>query len=166
METIMHWLDSNYLPVTAGVVERFTVNLDGDIDGFVLTDQTLIHTPPRLSAQLKVAIRPSDLVRVRGVKPRRAELIAAVSVETADGQLVVDAGPDAHGAHKAGKRIRPRRSLMNVPGTVGLTLFAPKGQPQGALLEDGTILRLNHKEAKRLSARLRPRKFWCAVKVL
>jgi hypothetical protein len=41
----MHWLDPDYLPLTTGIVERFTINLDGDIDGFLLTDQTLIHSP-------------------------------------------------------------------------------------------------------------------------
>ena len=74
----MHWLDPDYLPLTTGIVERFTINLDGDIDGLLLTDQTLIHSPPHLSDRVKSAVRAGDSVRVRGVKPRGADLIAAV----------------------------------------------------------------------------------------
>jgi hypothetical protein len=156
METIMHWLDPDYLPVTQGVVERFTVNLDGDLDGFVLSDRTLIHVPPHLSDRLKAAIRPGDLVRVRGVKPRGAELIAAVSIERAGGPVVVDEGPDAGGADQDEKPAGLERSSMKASGSVRLTLFAAKGQIRGALLEDGTTLRLGHKEAERFRDRLCP----------
>ena len=45
---------------------------------------------------------------------------------------------------------------MDASGTVRLTLYAPKGQARGALLHDGTILRLGHKEAQRHLDQLRP----------
>ena len=45
---------------------------------------------------------------------------------------------------------------MDASGTVRLTLFSPKGQARGALLHDGTILRLGHKEAQRHFDQLRP----------
>lgn len=152
----MHWLDPDYLPVTAGVVERFTVNLDGDVNGFVLADQTLIHAPPHLSDRLTSAISPGDLVHVRGVKPRGADLIAAVSIERPGGPIVVDEGPAARETDQDDKATRPKRSLMDASGKVRLRLFAPKGQVNGVLLEEGTILRFGHKEAERLSDRLRP----------
>jgi hypothetical protein len=151
----MHWLDPDYLPVTSGVVERFTINLDGDVDGFLLTDQTLIHTPPHLSDRLTAAIRPGDSVHVRGVKPRGADLIAAVSIENADGAVVIDDRPEGNDADDGDKPPTAQRAPMEASGTVRLTLFAPKGQVRGALLHDGSILRFGHKEAKRHSDRLR-----------
>lgn len=152
----MHWLDLDYLPVTSGVVERFIINPDGEVDGFLLTDQILVHTPPHLSDQLKSAIRPGDSVRVRGVKPRGAEVIAAVSVETTTGSIVIDHGPEAIEAESGDEPANTTRVPMDASGTVRLTLFAPKGQARGALLQDGTILRLGHKEAHRLVDRLQP----------
>lgn len=152
----MHWLDPDYLPLTIGVVERFTINLDGDIDGLLLTDQTLIHAPPHLSDQLKAAVRSGDTVHVRGVKPRGADLIAAVSIEKAGGALVIDEGPEGKEADNGDKPPRAQRASMEASGNVRLTLFAPKGQARGALLQDGTILRLGHKEAQGHSDRLRP----------
>jgi hypothetical protein len=152
----MNWLDPDYLPVTEGIVERFILNLDGHVDGFVLTNQTIIHSPPHLSDQLKSAIRPGDLVRIRGVKLRAVDLIVAVSIQRPGGPVVVNEGPDAGEADQGEKPPRPKRSSMDVSGRVRLQLFAPKGQLNGVLLEDGTILRLGHKEAARLSDRLRP----------
>ncbi|MGY3498008.1 hypothetical protein [Bradyrhizobium sp. USDA 4502] len=152
----MHWLDPDYLPVTTGVVERFTINLDGDIDGFVLSDEKLIHTPPHLSDQLKAAVRPGDSVHVRGVKPRGADLIAAVSIENADGAVVIDEGREEKEADSGDKPSRTQRTAIEASGIVRLTLFAPKGQARGALLQDGTVLRLGHKEAQRRSDQLRP----------
>jgi hypothetical protein len=153
----MHWLDPEYLPVTTGVVERFTINLDGDIDGLLLIDETLIHSPPHLSDRVKSAIRTGDSVRVRGVKPRGADLIAAISIEKAGGgALVIDEGPEGKEADDGGKPPRAQRAAMEASGIVRLTLFAPKGQARGVLLQDSTILRLGHKEAQRHSYRLRP----------
>jgi hypothetical protein len=151
----MHWLDPDYLPVTSGVVERFTVNLDGDVDGFVLTDQMLIHAPPHLSDRLTAAIRPGDTIHVRGVKPRGADVIAAVSIEKTGRAVVIDDGPEGNDADDGDKPSTAQRTAMEASGTVRLTLFAPKGQVRGALLDDGSILRLGHKEAKRHSDRLR-----------
>ncbi|OKO81374.1 hypothetical protein [Bradyrhizobium sp. NAS96.2] len=152
----MHWLDPDHLPVTTGVVERFTINLDGDIDGLVLSDQTLVHTPPHLSDKLKASVRPGGSVRVRGVKPRGADLIAAVSIETAGGAVVIDEGPEEKDADSGDQLPKAERAAMEASGIVRLTLFAPKGQVRGALLHDGTILHLGHKEARRHSDRLRP----------
>jgi hypothetical protein len=152
----MHWLDPDYLPVTTGVVERFTINLDGDIDGLLLIDQTLIHSPPHLSDRVKSAIRTGDSVRVRGVKTRGADLIAAVSIEKAGGAVVIDDGPDGKDTDSDEKPPGAQRTAMEASGIVRLTLFAPKGQVCGALLHDGTILRLGHKEARRQSDRLQP----------
>jgi hypothetical protein len=156
-ENIMHWLDPDYLPITTGVIERFTINLNGDVDGLLLADETLVHTPPHLSDQLTAAVRPGDAVRVRGVKPRGADLIAAVSVERLGGLIVIDDGPEAlEDDGRSEKRAGTKRVPMNVSGTVRLTLFAPKGQIRGALLHDGTMLRLGHTEANRYANQLRP----------
>jgi hypothetical protein len=156
MEINMHWHDPNYLPLTAGKLERFTMNPDGAIDGFVLNDGILVHVPPHLSDQVRAAVNQGDEVRVRGVKPRGAAFIAAVSIEGADGRVIVDDGPDAYPEGKADNTKNIRRSPMDISGKVRLTLFAPKGQVRGALLADGTILHLGHKEAERLAERLRP----------
>ena len=79
----MHWLDPNYLPVTKGTLHQFLLNPHGDADGMILTDGTEIHFPPHMAKEIVAAIHPGQTVTVHGVKPRDANVIAAVSVESA-----------------------------------------------------------------------------------
>jgi hypothetical protein len=89
----MHWLDPDYLPEVSGTFERFLINPHGDADGMILTDGTEVHFPPHMAAELCAAIRGDDAIKLRGVRPRVGDLIAAVAIETADGKRIVDDGP-------------------------------------------------------------------------
>ena len=64
----MHWIDPACLPETAGVVDCFLMNADGETDGFVLTDGTEIHVPPHMGAAVRAALPLGSAVRVRGVR--------------------------------------------------------------------------------------------------
>jgi hypothetical protein len=46
--------------------------------------------------------------------------------------------------------------MMEADGRVRLSLYGPKGELRGALLDDGTVVRLSPKEAHRLRQRLEP----------
>jgi hypothetical protein len=88
----MHWIDPACLPETAGVVDCFIMNADGETDGFVLIDGTEIHVPPHLGDAVRNALPPGSSVRVRGVRLRHADMVAAVSVQSEDGAAIVDNG--------------------------------------------------------------------------
>src|SRR5438552_2913912 len=85
----MHWIDPNSLPAVAGTVKQFVPNAHGDLDGMVLNDNAgkaiLVHFPPHLSEPVKAAMKAGDAIRVHGVRPRGAVLIAAVSLVAANG---------------------------------------------------------------------------------
>jgi hypothetical protein len=151
----MHWILSENLPEIAGAVERFVVNAHGEVDGFVMMDQTgtpiLIHTPPHLGDELTSKIEAGATVGVRGVRPRGAHLIAAVAIAGENGHHIVDGGPEHD--RKQGK---PDHRKMEAKGRVRLSLFGPKGELRGALLADGTILRIGPKEAKEVAGLLAP----------
>src|SRR6266567_5358547 len=92
----MHWIDPDSLPEAAGLFERFVLNPHGEVDGFVMKDRqaaVLVHTPPHMDGELTRHLSPGDKVRVRGVRPRGAELLAAVAVTTASGRQIIDEGP-------------------------------------------------------------------------
>jgi hypothetical protein len=158
----MHWIDPDFLPGINGTVERFIANSHGEIDGILLAYEgnklLLVHVPPHLDQKLEDVIRPGDAVRVRGVRPRGADMIAAVSITAQDGCTIVDNGPDdqpiRQAAHPGGNPKTVEHS-----GTVRLSLYGPKGELRGALLEDGSIVRLGPKEAVRVAAWLAPRAF-------
>jgi hypothetical protein len=151
----MHWIDPDCLPEVKGTVERFLLNPHGEIDGFVMNGETqasvLVHTPPHMETELTRQVNAGDVVSVRGVRPRKADLIAAVAVTTTNGARIVDAGPDHDREHP---KLEKRK--MSAEGTVRLSLFGPKGELRGALLADGTVIRIGPKEAEQVARLLAP----------
>src|ERR1700740_2157794 len=79
-EFAMHWIDPDYLPEITGTVDQFLVNKHGEADGFLLTGGEQVHVPPHLSARLLRDVRPGSEVRVRGVRPRGVQMVAAVAI--------------------------------------------------------------------------------------
>lgn len=156
----MHWIDPDSLPEVTGVVKQFIANPHGDLDGLVLEREAgellLVHFPPHLTEHVTAAIKPEDTIRVRGVRPRAAAMIAAVSLTGADGITVLDNGPpDQHESKKDHGKHKDRAGA-DVSGRVRLALHAPKGELRGALLDDGTVLRIGLKEAPPFRALLQP----------
>ena len=80
----MHWIDPDCLPEISGEVERFILNVHSEVDGMVISDgkssSLLIHTPPHMEADIDSTIQIGDTIGVRGVRPRGANMIAAVAL--------------------------------------------------------------------------------------
>jgi hypothetical protein len=151
----MHWIDPDSLPEVAGTLERFVLNSHGEVDGFVMNGQTqtpiLVHTPPHKEGEVTRNAKVGDKLRVRGVRPRDADVLAAVAVTGESGRQIVDKGPDHDRKHP-----KIEHQKMQLEGTVRLSLFGPKGELRGALLADGTIIRIGPKEAEQLTKLLMP----------
>jgi hypothetical protein len=138
--------DSSQLPETRGTVKQYTLTPRGDVDGLILTDGTEVKLPPQLTGQMVFAVRPGDAVSIRGLRARAIPLIDASSItNVATGKSVVDNGPPDRGGYE-----------QSFSGRVASTLHGKRGEVNGALLEDGTVLRLPPPEAERLERWLRP----------
>jgi hypothetical protein len=85
------------------------------------------------------------------VRPRGADVLAAVAVTEESGRQIIDKGPDHDRKHP-----KIEHQKMQLEGTVRLSLFGPKGELRGALLADGTIIRIGPKEAEHLTKLLTP----------
>jgi hypothetical protein len=125
----MHWLDPDYLPETTGTLGRFLLNPHGESDGMILTDGTEVHFPPHMAAEIRAAVRAGEIVKVRGARPRAADMIAAVAIESMTGERIVDHGPPNHDKKKdkkeahdpAGKIERRRMGVAGVVERIGAT---------------------------------------------
>jgi hypothetical protein len=148
----MHWIDPDYLPEVTGTVAQFLVNRHGEADGFLLTDGGEVHVPPHLSSRLLRDVHPGSKVKVRGVRPRGVQMVAAVSIDTAKGRIL-DEGPDVREDDDAFERAK--HGPMSAQGIVKQAIHGPKGEARGAVLEDGRIVRLPPHEAKRFSELLK-----------
>lgn len=132
---------------TQGTLAHYTLTPKGDVDGFVLADGTEVHVPPRLSTGLVFMVRPGDKVSVQWRKQPDRPLVEAAAIRNeATGVELANDGPKG----------RPEGEPGQVSGKVQFALHGPKGDLNGALLEDGTVLRLPPKEALRNAAQLTP----------
>jgi hypothetical protein len=141
--------DASQLPETRGAVKQYTLTPRGDVDGLILTDGTEVKLPPHLTAQVVFTIHPGDEVSIRGLRARAIPLVDASSVTNiATGNSVVDNGPpDGPGR---------RGAEQTFSGRITASLHGKRGEVNGALLEDGTELRLPPPEADRLADCLKP----------
>jgi hypothetical protein len=141
--------DSTQLPETRGIVKQYTLTPHGDVDGLILNDGTEIALPPHLTNQIVFAVRPGDAVTVRGLKTRALPLIDASSVTNfTTGISVVDDGPPDGPGHLASQR--------TITGKVVSQLYGKRGEINGAVLDNGTIIRLPPPEAVRMDAMMQP----------
>lgn len=136
--------DPTGLPRTRGTVRQYTLTPRGDVDGLILTDGTEVKAPPHLGTQLVFAVRPGDAVTIHGLKARALPLVDGSLIRNdATGATVIDLGPP-----------KRERTETTVTGRVTMPLHGKRGEIDGALLDDGTQVRLPPREAERWSADL------------
>ena len=133
------------LPMTNGTVAQYLPTPRGEVDGLLLTDGTEVHVPPHLSTQLVFAVKPGDEVTIHGLHARAVKLLAAAEV-TNDATHVTIAWGGPHGMRGGHK--------LHAEGTVKAPLYGPRGEINGVLLADGTVVRLPPPEAHKLAAML------------
>src|ERR1700722_17764154 len=126
--------DPAQLPATKGVVKQYTLGPRGDVDALILVDGTEVKIAPYPSSETVFTVHPGDAVTIRGLKARALPLIDATAVTNdRTGLVVADPGrPD------------PRRdeTTQLINSKVVGELHGKRGEINGALLEDGAMLRL------------------------
>jgi hypothetical protein len=151
---------TNQLPETRGTVQRFTLTPIGELDGVILADGTEVHLPPHLTTELVTAVRIGDTVTVQGYRSAYLPLVVAASItDTSTGQTVVDNGPPPPGSRRPPPppgMPAPGAQQMIVRGKVERQLYGPAGDVNGALLDDGTIVRIGPREAYQVASLLSP----------
>jgi len=137
--------DLSQLPEMKGKVAQYLLTPRGMVDGLILADGTEVYVAPRLSNQLVYAVRPGDAVTIHGLKARASALVLAGSVTN-----------DASGATVEGGPRGPRASLapLEATGQVKEQLHSPRGDVNGVLLSDGTIVRMPPPEAQKFASDL------------
>lgn len=129
--------------VAQGQVQRLLLNPYGEVDGLRLADGTLVQFPPHLSQALSAAVKPGDAVRIIGRQQARDAVKADAIVNTRSGQTLYDQPPSPGAGlpppppHLRAQALRPQR----VEGRVDAVLTGPRGEANGVLLTDGSIVR-------------------------
>lgn len=135
--------DPAQLPVTKGKVAQYSLTPRGDVDGLILDDGTEVHFPPFASTQLVFAVKPGDAVTIHGLKAKALPMVMAMSITNDASGATVQAGGRGR-MHREGARIE-------ASGTVKEQLHTPRGEMNGVLLSDGSIVRLPPREAHKMA---------------
>jgi hypothetical protein len=136
--------DPAQLPELKGKVAQYIPTPRGDVDGLLLTDGTEVQIGPAASTQLVFAVKPGDSVTAHGLKAKALPLFAAASITNdATGVTVLGGPPRAH-----------QEAQVSVEGKVKAELHDMRGDTNGVLLDDGTVVRLPPPEARKLAAEI------------
>jgi hypothetical protein len=149
--------DAAQLPSFTGRVQQFTLTPRGEIDGVILSDGTEVKTALPLSTSIAYSIKPGDTVTIHGLRAAAIPLIQAVSiVDRTSGRTITD---DDSGPGPGRRRPAPNAAaplLAEVQGPIRMSLHGPRGEINGVLLTDGTVLRLPPDAAVNLATLLQP----------
>lgn len=129
-----------------GTVKSLTTAPKGEIDGAVLEDGTVLHWPPHLEDRFADVAKKGSRVRVVGwneVDPEGERRLEVKSLTNTDTRATAENdGPGPRG--KKGKAPPPppkrRGPAKTIEGTIERFTTAPKGETDGAVLDDGTVL--------------------------
>jgi hypothetical protein len=130
----------NAAPIATGVIRRLLINPQGEVDALLLADGTIAKFPPHMSKELVAAIRLNDTVSVRGFREAEGTIKAFVITNEATKQQLVEHPPFEMEALPKHMRFAALARLK-VTGTVELALRGREGEVNGALLQDGTVVR-------------------------
>jgi hypothetical protein len=141
----------------SGSVGRFLINPEGDVDGVLLADNTLVAFPPHVGLQLAASIAPGDDVRITGFAVPGGSIRAQQIEQTRTGRRFVDQPPEGLGAAPPPRSLRGAGLVkLGASGRVLRVTTAPRGEPDGVLLADGTVVKLTPPVAAQFANLLQP----------
>lgn len=147
--------DAAPFAATQGIVARFLTNPDGDVDGFMTDDGMLVRFPPHMGSQLTSAVRKGDSVQVSGTADGAGNFTARRITDTRSGRQLIDEPPlpDARALPRAARGVGLAR--LSAQGQVAHVTTAPRGEPDGVILSDGTIIKLTPPVAQQFATLVR-----------
>lgn len=131
--------DTDQLPAFHGKVASYSLTPRDEVDGVILDDGTEVHISPRLSSELVFAVKPGDAVTIHGLKANGISMVQALSIANdASGVKITDT---VQAATPPDRPVFTPPRMMEARGRVKMALRAADGRIDGALLEDGTMIR-------------------------
>lgn len=125
--------------VVQGSVSQYLMNPDGFVDGLLLSDNTIIRFPPHLGPVLTQTVSPQDVVKVEGFFESPGILHASSIIDLQSQRSVVDTPP----APQHPRPPRPgsvARQPLNANGTIRVLTHNKRGEVDGVVLSDGTVI--------------------------
>ena len=120
-----------------GTVDLYLMNPDGHVDGVLLNNNTIVRFPPHLSEQLTATVSPHDPVKVDGFTESTNTIHAWTITDLRTQHSLTDTPP---GPGRMPPEPTLARQQMAADSVIRVVTHAPRGEPDGAVLTDGTIV--------------------------
>jgi hypothetical protein len=125
--------------VVQGSVAQYLMNPDGFVDGLVLSNNTIVRFPPHLGQVLTQTVSIEDRVRVEGSFESPGILHASSIIDLQSQRSVVDTPPSSRYPPPP----RPggvARQPLSASGTIRVLTHGKRGEVNGVVLSDGTVI--------------------------
>ena len=141
-----------------GRIARFVINPEGSVDGLVLDNDTLVRFPPHMGAQVVGSFKVGAPIKVMGMRSAGSDLRAAQLSSPDGGVRLVDQPPAPDGDRPPPPPAIRGASLvkLSASGEVARMTTAPRGEPDGVMLRDGTVIKLTPPGAQQFTDLLKP----------
>jgi hypothetical protein len=114
----------------SGTIAQFNYDRDGEVAGFLLTNNTLVHLPPRAAVQAGYSVHTGDNVSISGFAQTEStgmQLVEALTVQDrTSGRTINVPQPGPAAPYSSSGKIRQ----LN---------YGPDGAVNGFLLDSGTL---------------------------
>ncbi|UFN50581.1 hypothetical protein LPC08_08185 [Roseomonas sp. OT10] len=146
------WFDPTQLPAFTGVVERYLMDPEGKIERLLFREGPQVILPPPVGDEVEKAVEPGRSIIVWGIRARRAPVITMLAWATDS-----NAQPNFVERPRWGiPGFNAGSQTIEVSGDVQAPLYTPQGDPMGAILQDGMVIRLPPDVAAAMGGRLSP----------
>ena len=127
-----------------GTIAQYLMNPHGEVDGLLLSNGIQVHFPPHMEKSLVAVAKPQDVVRAEGYRSVEGPVMHAyVITNTTTGQSIIEREPSLLDRPILPPHIRDRSLVeRHAEGVVRNLLYGPRGELNGAVLEDRTIVRV------------------------
>jgi hypothetical protein len=120
-----------------GTVARLLPTPRGEVDGLLLEDGRIVRFPPHMSAALLSVVGQGDAVMIDGMVERAGSEMRAWRITNRTTNRTVTEAPPPFPPEP---RVWSGRD-MRVSGVVRRTLTGGRGETNGVILDDGTVVR-------------------------
>lgn len=149
------WRAQTYVnapPAAQAKAVRLLINPFGEVDGLLLDGGMIVTFPPHMTEQLATAIKPGDTVIVKGYQESPSQIKGYVITNASSNQSVMTLPKPPAGLgmpkHLRGAGLKD----MSARGEVRHVRFGGRGEINGVILADGTIVRFPREASYRFAS--------------
>ena len=146
-------------PVVSGRIQRWLINPNGEVDGLLLADGTQVSFPPHLSAAVQQLLKPGDTVQVSGRRAANAPVVRAATLTADSGRSVSDQPPAPDAPSPPPREpgaLTGALTAMSADGQIAREIYTDRGDVNGVVLDDGTIVRFPPQAGAQLAMIVQP----------